>query len=167
MDTTRIVTREHRQAGRGRRAFWVAVALGAVMAVGWASAAQAQREFASKAHGRAGRSIATFGAELRNHAGLLRLAGVAGPQVERIAALVDERSALFAEIEGQHTALKQRVADAVAAETLDMAEFADTLAEARTLANRTLDESFDLVAAVAGELTPAQRAELVRHWSNQ
>ncbi len=168
MDTTRTTTQEHRQAGRGRKTFWVAMALGALIAIAWLTPTRAQRQHGPGAafHDRGARahSLATLGIELREHAGLLEYAGLTAPQVERIAGVIDQRSVVFAELESGRAAIERRVADAVAAENLDLAEFAAALSEARALADRSLDESFDLIAAVAGELTPAQRADLVRHW---
>ena len=74
---------------------------------------------------------------------------------------------MFADLESTRAAVEQRVADAVAAENLDVGEFAAALGDARALANQALDESFDLLAAVSGELTAAQRADLVRHWTSR
>ena len=168
MDTTRTTTQAHRQGGRGRKAFWVAIALGALIAIAWLTPTRAHRQYGPGAafHERGARvhSLATLGIELREHAGLLERAGLTAPQVERIAEVIGQRSAVFADLESTRAAIEQRVADAVAAENLDVAEFAAALGDARALANQALDESFDLVAAVAGELTPAQRADLVRHW---
>ena len=168
MNTTRTTTQEHRQSGRGRKAFWVTIALGVLIAIAWLAPTRAYRQYDPGAalHDRGARqhSLATLGTELKAHADLLERAGLAALQVERIADVFDQRSALFAELESERATVEQRVADAVAAENLDLIDFAAALGEARDLADRTLDESFDLVAAVAGELTPAQRADLVRHW---
>ena len=171
MDTTRTTTREHRQVGRGRKAFWVAIALGALIAIAWLTPTRAHRQYGPGPtfHDRGARahSLATLGIELKEHAGLLEQVGLTAPQVERIAEVFDGRSALFADLESTRAAIEQRVADAVAAETLDVAELAVALGDARVLVNQALDESFDLLAAVAGELTAAQRADLVRHWINR
>lgn len=172
MDRTSQTAQEHRDAGRGRgrgrKAFWVAVALSALFAVVWLTPTRAQRPHGPGGffHGQRGdaHSLATLGAELREHAGLLAYAGLTERQVARIADAFDQRIAVFAELESGRAAIEGRVADAVAAENLDPTELAVTLGEARELAERTLDESFDLIAAVASELTPAQRADLVRHW---
>ena len=168
MDTTRTTTQEHRQVGRGRKAFWVAIALGALIAIAWLTPTRAHRQYGPDPgfhdRGTQAHSLATLGTALREHAGLLERAGLTAPQVERIADVIDQRGAVFADLESRRAAIEQRVADAVANENLGRAEFAAALGDARALANLALDESFDLAAAVAGELTPAQRADLVRHW---
>lgn len=171
MDTTTQTAQQHRKAGRGRKAFWVAIAFGGLVAAAWLTPMRAQRPHGSSAifhgHRTTTHSLATLGSELREHERLLAYAGLAAPQVERIASVIDQRSAVFAELESGRGTLERRLADAVAAENLDLGELAVTLGEAKDLADRSLDESFDLIAAVAGELTPEQRADLVRHWSNR
>ena len=171
MDTTRTTTHEHRKVGRGRKTFWVAIALGALIAIVCPTPARAHRQYgpgpAFHERGARVQSLATLGAELKEHAWLLEQAGLTAPQVERIAEIIDQRGAVFADLESTRAAVEHRLADAVAAENLDAAEFAAALGDARALANRALDESFDLVASVAGELTPAQRADLVGHWINR
>ena len=88
MDTTRTTTQAHRQAGRGRKAFWVATALGALIAIAWLTPTRANRQYGPGAafheRGAGVHSLATLGAELREHAGLLERAGLSAPQVERI-----------------------------------------------------------------------------------
>lgn len=171
MDTTTRTTRQHRNAGRGRKAFWVAIALGGLVAAAWLTPIRAQRSHGPGAifhgHRATTHSLATLGSELREHERLLTYAGLTAPQVERIASVIEQRSALFAELEAGRGTLEQRLADAVAAETVDLGELAVTLGEAKNLADRSLDELFDLIAAIAGELTPEQRADLVTHWSNR
>ena len=171
MDTTTQTAQQHREAGRGRKAFWVAIALGALVAVLWLTPTRAQRPHGGggsfHGHQSTTHSLATLGSELREHASLLAYAGLTAPQVERIASVIDQRSAVFAELESGRGTLERRLAEAVAAENLDLAKLAVALGEAKDLADRSLDESFDLIAAVAGELTPEQRADLVRHWRDR
>lgn len=171
METTRSTTNEHRQVGRGRKAFWVTIALGAVITIAWLTPIGAYHRYGSGGafHDRGTRahSLSTLGSELREHAGLLELAGLTSPQVARVADVIDQRSAAFAALELERTAIERRVADALAAEYLDLTELTAARGEAKALADRSLEESFDLVAAVASELTPAQRADLVRHWMSR
>lgn len=170
MDTTTQTAQGHRDAGRGRKAFWVAVALGALIVVVWLTPTRAQRPHRDgvfRGHGTTTHSLATLGTELREHAGLLARAGLTEPQVARIADAFDQRSAVFAELESARGTIERQMADALGAEHLDPGALAVSLGEARDLANRTLDESFDLIAEVAGELTPEQRADLVRHWRDR
>jgi hypothetical protein len=168
MDTTRTTTDAHRKTGRGRRAFWVAIALGVLIAIAWLAptrAHQAQgRGWASHDRGAGTHSLATLGIELREHSGLLEQAGLSAQQVAQLGDIIDQRSAVFTDLESTRTVIEQRVANAIAAENLDVTELAAVLGDARGLADRALDESFDLIAAVAGELTPAQRADLLRDW---
>jgi hypothetical protein len=170
MDTTTQTTQQHREAGRGRKAFWVAIAIGAVIAAVWLTPTRTQRPHRGgvfRGHDTTAHSLATLGTELREHAGMLAYAGLTAPQVERLASVIDQRSAAFAELESGRAAIERRVADAMAAEGLDLGEVAVALGQAKDLADRALDESFDLIAEVAGELTPEQRADLVRHWRDR
>jgi hypothetical protein len=128
METTAETAKQHREAGRGRKAFWVAMALATLIAVAWLTPTRAQRPHGGGAsfhgHGPTTHSLATLGIELREHAGMLAYAGLTAPQVERLANAFDERSGVFAELESARGAIERRIADAVTAQNLDLGEIA-------------------------------------------
>jgi hypothetical protein len=171
MDTTRSTSQEHRRIGRGRKTFWVVAALAAVSLAVWWMPGRDERHSSRRTSIREGRGGRLFqgdlAAELARHADMLAWTGLSAAQVERVAAIVDERAATFEELEAGRTGIQRRVAAAVAAGDLDANSLAALREDAKVLAGRTLDASFDLVSSVAVELTPAQRADVVRHWAGQ
>lgn len=74
---------------------------------------------------------------------------------------------MFEELAAAQEALAERTAEALSADTVDPSALASVEEEAARLAADVVRESFSLIAAVAAELTPGQRAEIVRHWKER
>lgn len=168
--TMKETVRQHREAGRGRKAFWIAAGLVLIATVVWLAPARAGRQETMRHGGwwRAGHgprgSFGEAAAELRRHADLLHRAGLSGPQVERIATLIDRSSPALQEFDTEREALAERAAEALSGDTLDATEIASLEAEATRLAAEVIHDSLGLIVAVAAELTQEQRAQLIEKW---
>ena len=103
----------------------------------------------------------------REHGFWLARAGFTTAQTERLAALLDQYGPEFEALESERSALTVRIAEVLSAPELDTTEVITLRDEAKQLAADVLDGSFDLITDVVQDLTPEQRADLIRHWEEQ
>jgi hypothetical protein len=141
-----------------------------VATIVWLAPARAGRQDAHR-HGDLRRgndlvrgSLIEAAVELRRHADLLERAGLSEVQVERIAGIIDRSTPALEEFSTARDVLAGRAADALGGDTIDAEALASLEEEAARLAADVIHESFDLVMAVTAELTPEQRAQLIRKW---
>ena len=162
----------HRRSGRGRKATWLALGVTALIGVIWFASPIAGREQTTPrgrhwGHARGEHSLTDLASGLREHGFWLARAGFTTAQTERLAALLDQYGPEFEALESERSALTVRIAEVLSAPELDTTEVITLRDEAKQLAADVLDGSFDLITDVVQDLTPEQRADLIRHWEEQ
>ena len=172
MSTLKDTIEDHRTTGRGRKATWIALGVAALAVVIWSGSrvtGQEQNTRHSRLWGnpRGEHTPIDLARELREHSFWLARAGFAPAHTERLAALLDQRSPVFEAFESERLALTSRIVEVLAAPELDTAEVVTLRDEAKQLAADVVDASVDLVIDVAQDLTPEQRADLIRHWEGR
>lgn len=172
MSTMQEKIRRHREAGRGRKATWIAVGIAALLAAIWMAPtitghSQGERFGGLRRMRAHDRSLTELADELREHTRWAEFAGLSATQSEQIAELLDAKSPVFEDLDSQQAKLTERAANALAASDLDPTELTTLRTDMRRLADEAVDESFDLVVEAAELLTPQQRADLVGHWRDR
>ncbi len=154
---------EGRTRGRGRRAFWLLLAV-ALVAVVWAGRVNARQ------HGRfvlggpsVGSSLVGTPLAFVAEALLTTHAGVTPAQAERLAGLIRAKAQLSEDLESRRRVLESRLEAALGAEALDPDELVTLQEDARRLAADAADEVLIALVQLHEQLTPEQRAALVGH----
>jgi Spy/CpxP family protein refolding chaperone len=162
----------HREAGRGRQAFWLVAALILVAAIVWFAPARAGLPYGFR-HGGEGDgrferlTLSEKAAAIRRHSGLLERAGLSQAQVDSISKILDQSSLEIERIELVRGALTERAAVALASDAVDTAELAAIEAEVANLAAEAIHATFDVVEEVVAELTKEQRTDLIAKWTSR
>lgn len=159
-------TKQYRERGRGRKAFWVLVVVG-LAAVVIAAARGPQRVHRPAGHGAGAHGGFTAeGIEqlLAEDGRWLEKLGIEDEQRPRIAAVLGESAQRFEAIAAERDELREELSRAFAEAQTGEQRLEELRWQAAELAVRALDEGFDVAAELTAMLTPEQRRELVQHW---
>ena len=172
MSTPKDTIQRHRNAGRGRKATWIALGTAGLLTVMWLAAPIAghgrttQRGHHWRDGGLDG-SLAELASELRDHGFWMVRAGFTPAQTERLVDSLEEGTPVFEALDSERAAVVERAADTLGAPVLDPAAIETLRADTQQLAATASDAIFGLMTDVAEDLTPDQRADLVRHWKER
>ena len=167
--TTREQFEEHRERGRGRKAFWILAAVGlAVVLIGAARSHERGRRTAGH---RAG-PHETFDVErieqlFAEDGRWLDRLGIDEEQRPRIAAVLTESAPRFEVIAAERDALREELVEAFAGPQADEQRLEELRWQVAEIAVRALDEGFDVAVELAAVLTPEQRQALAEHWEER
>jgi len=149
----------NRCRGKGRKVFWIAVAVGCATAV-WVSAHGLGHGLRQASHRRAA-DHEELGKRLER---ALDALDVEDSQRARLSAVVARTQARLSQLQAERQELSERLAATLEAETLD-AEALDRLgAEASALASQAVGEGVGALGQVSQLLKLEQRRQLVQRW---
>ena len=159
-----------RAKGRGRRVWFPVMAVALLVGFWMAPGAEGRAEQrASRFHvaKEQDRSLADLAAELRAHPSWAARAGLTVADADRIAGVLDEKSALFDAYRDRRKALKARAAEVFGAAVIDADQLVALREETRRLATEEVDETLMLSVQVLEGLSPDQRTKLLDYWGDR
>ena len=154
-ETNSIVKAEHRQKGRGRKAFWIVLGILFLASLFWAIEAprrESRRMFTD--------SIASD----RNLDRILEVLDADAEQRGILAPVVRRFQSEMSQLRADTVVLRIEFSDALRSGTIpteDMARFQST---AVGLSETAIANAFQVIADSWDVLTPEQRTEVLRHW---
>lgn len=149
-------TEEHRERGRGRKAFWIII--GSAVLIGIVVATWIPR------HGHFGAYKAQPAVAEWNVESLLDAVGVTEEQRGELQPALERARTEARQIVASKRELRAGVLAALEAPELDSTEVARLRASAIQLSGSAVDTVFESTVDVWSALTPEQRAEVLRHW---
>ena len=166
--TTKKQIEQHRQRGRGRKAFWILVTVG--LAATLIAAARSHDRDGRPAH-RAGHhdgaGVERIEQLLAGDGRWLEALGIDDEQRPQIAAVLRESAPRFEAIAAEGDELREELSRAFADPQTDEQRLEELRWQAAEIAVRAIDEGFDVAVELTSVLTPEQRQELARHWEER
>jgi Spy/CpxP family protein refolding chaperone len=162
-------TQKHRERGRGRRAFWILVAVGLTVTLVAAArgSRRDQREYGHRTGAREELSLERIQELFAEDGRWLDRLGIGEEQRPRIAAVLEGSVPRLQAIAVERDELRQELVRAFAGPTTDVERIEELRWEAAEIVVRALDEGFDVAVELAEVLTPEQRRELIQHWEKR
>ena len=156
----------YRQRGRGRKTFWIALALGlAVIVIGARRGSDRyDRGSGYREAGHQGLAVRDIEQLVADNGKWLERAGLSDEQIEEITEVLERAAPELQALQAERVRLGRELASALASSADDLDHIDELRRQANELSARAIDQSFYVAVDLAEVLTPEQRGELAGHW---